>query len=137
MGEAAKWLVQVSWTDLAVGVMAGLAAAGLLAVLIMSFGRSNRDKDSTSQDQPRDQQRLLLFCGDARALADLAVQRHMSDIAFFQRFQSQPCYQVLSPHFSEEFREHLAQPSRQSGRSGLASACRQECERLEQQWRTH
>jgi hypothetical protein len=135
MGEVAKWLVQVSWMDLAVGVMAGLAAAGLLTVLVMSLGRSNRDGDGRSDDVPQEQQRLLLFCGDARALADLAVQRHMSDLAFFQRFQSQPCYQALSPHFSEQFREHLAQPGRQSGRSDLASACRQECERLEREWR--
>ena len=133
MGEIAKWLVQVSWTDLAVGAMAGLAAAALLAVLVMSLTHS--DRDGRSDEVPQEQQRLLLFCGDARVLADLAVQRHMSDAAFSQRFQSQPCCQALSPHFSEQFREYLAQPGQQKNRSGLASACRQECERLERQWR--
>lgn len=79
---------------------------------------------------------MLLFCGDARALADLAIQRHMGDDLFLQRLSAQPCYKVLYVHFSEEFRNQIAGGlDNRKERPALAAACRNEIERLEGQWR--
>lgn len=137
MDEVAQWLLQVSWIDLAVGTVSGLAAAGLLTAMALYLSRrADSDGEGTPGAAVEERRRLLLFCDDVKALADLAIQRHMSDTAFLQRFQAQPCYQFLSPHFAEKFREHLAEPHRHHGRSDLAVACREECERLERQWRS-
>jgi len=134
MGEFAKWLPQISWTDLAVGVAVGSAILGAMIMLVYFLRPRDHDDDNSAlHERERDQRRLL--CEDAKVLADLAIQRHMSDVAFLERFRAQPCYGALFDHFSENFRERLAQPSRQQGRSDLAVACRKECERLEQQWR--
>jgi hypothetical protein len=133
MSDIAKWLLQISWSDLAIGIAAGLAATGLLTFLALRLRRRD-DGDGRPQDQTDEKRRLLLFCGDAKALADLAIQRHMSDLAFVQRFQAQPCYEFLSPHFSETFRQAMAHPGQHRGRSDLADACRRECEQLQQQW---
>jgi len=134
MGEFAKWLPQVSWTDLAAGIAVGLAVLGLLTVLAFSLRpRGHDDGDSKRHDPEQEQRRLL--CGDAKVLADLAIQRHMSDTAFLERFRKQPCYEALYSHFSENFRARLTQPGGHYGRSDLAVACREECERLERQWR--
>ena len=137
MDKVAQWLLQISWSDLAVGTVSGLAAAGLLTALALYLSRhADGDGAGAARATLEERQRLLLSCGDIKALTDLAIQRHMSDTAFLQRFQAQPCYQILSPHFGEKFREHLAEPHRHDGRSDLAVACREECERLERQWRS-
>jgi len=135
MNQVAKLLQQISWTDLTVGTFAGFVAALLLTMLTLHLRRYR----SGRSDQPErggrdDRHQLLLYCGDIKALTDLAVQRHMSNATFLQRFQAQPCYNILSPYFSEDFRERLLQPRRKDGRMDLASACRAECERLERLW---
>jgi hypothetical protein len=135
MDEVAQWLLQISWIDLAVGTLSGLAAAGLLTALALWLSkRAGGDGEGTARTALEERRRLLLFCGDVKALTDLAIQRHMSDNAFLQRFQTQPCFEILSPHFGEKFREHLAEPHRHHGHSDLAVACREECERLERKW---
>ena len=134
MEAVAKWLLQISWTDLAVGAAAGLAAAGLLAIVAVTLRWRTAGGDDIDRRVPDERRRLLLFCGDVKALTDLAIQRHMSDAVFYRRFQEQPSYEILSPHFSERFREHLARIRRPDGHSDLAVACREECERLERQW---
>jgi hypothetical protein len=136
MGEIGKWLSQASWADLAIGIALGLAVLSVLTVLAFSLLPRERAKDDgvASEHQEKEERRRLL-CEDAKVLADLAIQRHMSDAAFLERFRTQPCYDALFSHFSEKFREHLTQPGGQHGRSELAAACRAECERLERQWR--
>lgn len=137
MDDVVQWLLQISWIDLAVGTVAGLAAAGLLTALAFHLSRrAEGDGGGAARATLEERRRLLLFCGDVKALTDLAIQRHMSDTAFLQRLQAQPCYEILSPYFNEKFREHLAEPHRHDGRSDLAAACREECERLERQWRS-
>lgn len=136
MEAVAKWLLQISWIDLAVGTAAGLAAAGLLAIMAFYLRWRAATGGGIERDVPDERQRLLLFCGDVKALTDLAIQRHMSDAVFYRRFQEQPSYEILFPHFSERFREHLVRPRRPDGHSDLAAACREECDRLEQQWMT-
>ena len=138
MDDVVQWLLQISWIDLAVGTVAGLAAVGLLSALAFHLSR-RADSVGGGGAAPathEERRRLLLFCGDAKALTDLAIQRHMSDTPFLQRFQAQPCYEILSPYFDEKFRKHLAEPHRHEGRSDLAVACQEECERLERQWRS-
>ena len=135
MDEIAKSLLRLSGADLAAGAVAAIILLGPLVVLPL-YRRWRRSGDDQSIDLARleGQRRLLLYCGDVKALTDLAIQRHMSDVAFLQRFQAQPCYEILTPHFSAAFREQLAQPRKHDGRADLAAACRAECERLEQLW---
>lgn len=135
MDEIAKWLPQISWTDLAVGM--AFVSAILGALILLAFflrPRGPDDDDAVRRRHLEDEQRRL-FCEDAKVLADLAIQRHMSDVAFLERFRAQPCYGALLSFFSEKFRERLAQPGEHHGHSDLAVACREECERLERQWR--
>jgi hypothetical protein len=134
MDQIAKWLPQISWTDLAVGLAVGAAVLGALVLLAIFLRPRGRDDDAGRRSGEQDEQRRL-FCEDAKVLADLAIQRHMSDVAFLERFRAQPCYGALFSHFSEQFRERLAQPGEHHGHSDLAVACREECERLKQQWR--
>ena len=90
MGEFAKWLPQVSWTDLAVGIAAGLAILGAL-VLLAYFLLPRRREDETGSSREREEkERRRLLCEDAKVLADLAIQRHMSDVAFLARLRAQP-----------------------------------------------
>ena len=120
---------------LAIGVAAAIAAAGLLAVLSWYLRQASDGEDENLDHTAQPERRqLLLSCGDVKALADLAIQRHMSDAAFLQRFQEQPCFGVLLPHFSDEFREQLVQKPKPDRRANLATACRAECERLERLW---
>jgi len=134
MGEFAKWLPRVSWTDLTIGIAVGLAILGALTTLAYYLLPHERGNDDGPRREGEEERRRLL-CGDAKVLADLAIQRHMSDVAFLERFQAQPCYDALYSHFSDTFRERLTQPGKHHGHSDLAAACREECERLEQQWR--
>ncbi|HWU54734.1 MAG TPA: hypothetical protein VN175_04470 [Rhizomicrobium sp.] len=135
MGDVAKLLTQISWTDLALGIAVGLGLVGMLTLLAFCLLPRNRGHDDAGQHAREEEERRRLLCEDAKVLADLAIQRHMSDVAFLERFQAQPCYDALFAHFSEKFRERLTQPGRHLGRSDLAAACREECERLERQWR--
>jgi len=135
MGEIAKWLPQVSWTDLAIGIAAGLAILGALVLLAYFLLPRQRNDETGSSREREEKERRHLLCEDAKVLADLAIQRHMSDVAFLERLRAQPCYDALYSHFSDGFRERLTQPNKHPGRSDMAAACREECERLEQQWR--
>ena len=135
MGGIAKGIAQYSWAGLAAGWVVAIAAAGILAFLILYLRRSQGREDDIIERGIREERRQrLLYCGDVKALADLAIQRHMSDAAFLQHCQNQPCYKALLPHFSDAFRERLAQKFRPDGHADLATACRLECERLEQLW---
>lgn len=130
-----NWLLRLSGADLGYGAAATIAGAVVLVSLTLHFRqRLPRDEDSSDSDAVRQRRQLLLYCGDVKALTDLAVQRHMSDAAFLQRFREQPCYDKLVPHFSDEFRERMNRKLRQDGHADLAAACREECDRLEQQW---
>jgi hypothetical protein len=134
MDQIATALPRIPWTDLAVGLAVGAAVLGALTLLVFFLRPQSRDDDGGWRGREQDEQRRL-FCEDAKVLADLAIQRHMSDVVFLERFRAQPCYDVLFSSFSEKFRERLAQPGAHHGHSDLAVACREECERLERQWR--
>ena len=135
MGEAAKWLLGLSGADLAYGMAAAIAAAVLVIALTLHLRQQrNCDDDRVDSAERKEREQLLLYCGDVKALTDLAIQRHFSDVAFLHRFQAQSCYEILVPHFSGALQERLAQPGRHDGRADLASACREECERLERLW---
>jgi hypothetical protein len=135
MGEIAKWLPQISWTDLVVGIAVGLAILGALMLLAFFLRPHERDDEAGARLERKDAEQRRLLCEDAKVLADLAIQRHMGDVAFLERFRTQACYHALFSYFSEDFRDRLAQPGGHLGRSDLAVACREECERLERQWR--
>ena len=131
-----KWLMRLSGADYAYGIAAAIAAAVLVISVVLHVRQlRNREENSSDGEASRERRQLLLSCGDVKALTDLAVQRHMSDVVFLQRLREQPCYSVLSPHFSEGFRARLTQKLRNDGHADLAAACREECERLEQLWR--
>jgi len=133
--DAFAKLLGVTWSQLGAIAVAAIAAAVLLAALRWYLRRSSSDADeNVDQTAHLERRQLLLSCGDTKALADLAIQRHMSDTVFLQRFQEQPCFGLLLPHFSDEFREHLAQKPKPDRRANLATACRAECERLERLW---
>jgi len=135
MGTIAKWLLGLSGADLAYGAAAAIAAAVLLVALTLHVRQQRtRGQNILDGDASSERKQMLLYCGDIKALTDLAVQRHMSDVTFLQRFQEQPCYTALTPHFSNAFRERLNDKLRQDGHADLAAACREECERLEQLW---
>jgi hypothetical protein len=135
MDVIAKALMHLSWADLAFGAAIIAIAAGLSVLLVVhARNRESDNDDSIERNVMEERRQLLLYCGDAKALADLAVQRHMSDTAFLQHFQQQPGYKILSAHFGDAFRDRLAQKRRHDGRADLATACRAECERLEQLW---
>jgi hypothetical protein len=135
MGEIAKWLPQISWADLMAGIAVGLTVVGALILLAFFLLPRDRDDDAGARLEREEAEQRRLLCEDAKILADLAIQRHMSDAAFLERFRTQPCYDALFSHFSEKFRQRLAQPGGHHRHSDLAIACREECERLEQQWR--
>ena len=138
MGEVVKRLLQTSWADLAIGTAAGFGAAMMLTMLTIYLrGNPSGLAGNAEHDGIDEQKQLLLFCSDVKALTDLAIQRHMSDAAFLHRFRAQPCYEILAPHFSDDFRERLARPRGHDGHADLATACRAECERLEQLWQVH
>jgi len=136
MGVVGNWLLHLSWADFAVGAVSGVAAAGLLVTLTRYLrSRSGGHDDEFARAAVAERQQLLLYCGDVKALADLAIQRHMSDAAFFQRLQDQPGFGMLAPYLSNSFRERLTQNLRHDGHADLAAACHVECERLDQLWR--
>jgi len=135
MDVIAKALLQLSWADLAVGAAVIAAVGGSLAFLVLyARGLRKLDDDAIERSIMEEKRQMLLYCCDAKALADLAIQRHMSDTAFLQHFQQQPCYKLLAPHFSDAFRERLAQKRKNDGHANLATASRAEFERLEQLW---
>jgi len=131
MHGSLQQILQHAWVGWAFGLAMGLAVATPLAFLNHIRCAKGAD-NSITREQLEKQQQIKLLCGDAKALADLAIQRHLSDAVFFQRLQTQPCYAVLSPYLSDEFRRLLAQdPMAEDGRAALANACLQEIERLE------
>lgn len=135
MEAISNWLLRLSGADLAYGTAAAIAGAVVLVSLTLHFRqRWTRYEDNSDSDAVREKRQLLLYCGDVKALTDLAVQRHLSDVAFLQRFREQPCYGKLLPHFSDEFRERMNRKPAHDGHAELAAACREECERLEQLW---
>jgi len=135
MDRVVQWLLQVSWADLLIGTMAGFVAAVLLTMLSLHLRHIRSAAPEKGEHWALDErQQNLLYCGDIKALTDLAIQRHLTDFAFVQRFRAQPCYEILSPHFSKDFRERLARSRKFDGGKDLAAACREECERLERLW---
>jgi hypothetical protein len=132
MGDIARWLQQNLWTGLAAGAAAGFAIAAALTCLAFLLRRPNNIDDEASGLARQERQRLLLLCGDAKALADLAVQRHLPDIAFLEHLRAQPCYAALSPYFSDTFQREITKcPGLQSRSPLLALACRKEIDLLE------
>jgi hypothetical protein len=136
MGDVARWLQQNLWAGLAAGAAAGFAIAAVLTCLAFLLRKPSNIDDGALSLALQERQRVLLLCGDAKALADLAIQRHMGDTLFLQQLRTQSCNVALSSHFSEEFRHQIAQErDDRQGRPTLATAYRKEIERLEQEWR--
>jgi hypothetical protein len=132
MGDIMKWLLPNLWAGLAISTAAGFTIAAIMTYLAHRLRKLNNINDSALRAAMHERQRLLLSCGDAKALADLAIQRHMDDTVFLRRLRAQPCYETLYPHFSEPLRRQIAHelddPDR---RKILAAACREDIERLE------
>src|SRR5258705_5664356 len=136
MEIVANWLHSSAWTGLIMGTAAGVAAAGGLAILVQRFRRNATAPQGLSQHELEARRRLFLFCSDAKVLADLAIQRHMSDEHFIRHLRAQPCYEALSPYLSEGFAQQLLRAAENGeGKSKLAHACRDEIERLQHQFR--
>ena len=134
MGEIAKGILQNLWAALAIGAVAGFAIAALLTHLALRLRKARRSDESALGAALQERQRLLLYCGDAKALADLAIQRHVTDIAFLQHLRMQPCYEALSLYFSESFQREIAECHGVHSRDPLlALACRREIDQLEKQ----
>ncbi len=129
--EALRWLLQNAWVGWIFGAAIGLAVAFPLTFL----DRVRRAKDAgipAIHEHLKKRQEIKLLCGDARALADLAIQRHFSDAAFLRRLRAQPSYTVLSPYLSDRFRQLLTlETLGEDGRGLLATACLEEIEKLE------
>jgi hypothetical protein len=67
-------------------------------------------------------------------LANLAIQRHMSDAEFLAHLRQLPDYQELMAHFSDALKTQMAADKAATGaRPVLASACLKDIERLERQ----
>jgi hypothetical protein len=131
MKEALQWLLQNAWVGWVLGAAIGLAL-GIPLTVFDKIRRATGADDSTIREQLKEQQQIRLLCGDARALAYIAIQRHLSDAVFRRRLQAQPCHAVLWPYFSAEFRGRLLQdPMAEDGPATLANVCLEEIERLE------
>ena len=117
------------------GTAAGFAAAAALAILVHRFRRPATTPNDVSQEELGKRRRMFLFCSDGKVLADLAIQRHMSDEQFIRHLRAQPCYEALSPYFSEAFTQRLMRATENGeGKSRLAQACRDEIEQLQHQF---
>ena len=134
MGEVAKWFTQNLWAGLAYGAAAGFVVAALLTLLMHRSRDSGDEDEGNNAHLTQERQRLLLLCGDAKALADLAIQRYMTNPEFLRRLQTQPCYDALIPHLSEEFLSQTALQTNDARGSTLATLFRREIERLEREW---
>ena len=132
MGDIAKGILQNLWGALAIGAAAGFAIAAVLTYLAFRLRKPKLGDEGALRAGLQERQRLLLLCGDAKALADLAIQRHIADTAFLEHLRAQPCYAALSPYFSEAFHRQIAERSGVQSRSPLmALACRREIDLLE------
>jgi len=136
MENVANWLHSNAWTGPIMGTAAGFVAAAALAIIMQRFRRNATTPQGLSQHELGERRRLFLFCSDAKVLADLAIQRHMSDEHFLRQLRAQPCYEALSPYLSEAFTQKLSRAAENGeGKSKLAHACRDEIERLQHQFR--
>jgi len=131
MGETVQWLYQNMWAGLAASAAIGSIVAAIATVCRNRQALGGATRAPIQQSTP-EWRSLQLACGDAKAMADLAMQRHWDDDNFLRRFRSQPCYEILSPHFSDAFRQILQRPAAHDHRHPtLADTCRKEVERLE------
>ncbi len=136
MGDVGKWFLQNFWAGLAFGGAIGFILAAILTYLAYRLRKLNDIDDSVLRATIHERQRLLLLCGDAKVLADLAIQRHMNDAAFLRRLHEQACYDTLYPHFSETFRQQIAkEPDNLQRGPTAAIACKEEIEQLEKNLR--
>jgi hypothetical protein len=132
MPMVANWLLQNLWVELALGCAVGVALAVPLLNLQHLARQKNKEREEDLQAARERRQRFLLFCADAKVIADLAMQRCMSDLQFLQSFRAQPCFEALYPFFSEEFRALLAQqPGNLANKAFLPATCHAEISRLE------
>jgi hypothetical protein len=131
MGAMVNGLFQNLWIELALGGAAGFAGA-LLFTYWQNRGWKHGKSDDEELRAAYERRQFLLYCADAKVIADLAVQRHMTDANFLQHLRINPCFIALSPFFSEEFRVRLTQePSNEAIKSFLPAAFQQEVTRLE------
>jgi hypothetical protein len=132
MGETTRGILQNLWAASAIGATAGFVIAAVLTYLVFRSRKPKQGDENALRAALQERRRLLLLCGDAKALADLAIQRHISDTTFLEHLRAQPCYAGLSPHFSEAFHRQIAECSGVQSRSPLlALACRREIDQLE------
>jgi hypothetical protein len=132
MDDTVKGILQNLWGASAIGAAAGFAIAAALTYSAFRLRKPKQGDERALGAAPQERRRLLLFCGDVKALADLAIQRHMSDTIFRGRLQALPCYDPLFPYFSESLRQQIAGLPDDQKRGGvLAVSCREEIEQLE------
>ncbi len=127
------WFTHNLWAGLACVAAAGSLVAALSPLLW------DRSRSSAGEGGEGDvailqkRQRFLLFCGDAKALADLAIQRNMINREFLRHLQLQPCYDALVPLLGEHFLSMVALHETDARGSALAMLFRKEIERLERE----
>jgi len=135
MSDIADWLPSSVGIGLIFGSVAGFAAVALAAIFVRRFFIRVTQPEAVTRVELEERRRMLLFCSDAKALADLAVQRHMSNTLFLRHLRSQPCYEALLPYFGESFTNDLLLATENGEeKSKLAQACRDEIERLQHQF---
>jgi hypothetical protein len=131
MGASINGLIQNLWVELALGGATGFAGA-LLFRCWQNRGREYGQRNDQKLRAANERRQFLLYCADAKVIADLAVQRHMTDASFLRHLRTNPCFEALSPFFSKEFRDLLTQePSKEAIKSFLPATFQQEVTRLE------
>jgi len=134
MNELTQWFLQNAWAGLAVGVATSVVIAAIVIFTLYRLLPPSITGNFPSE-QSQEYSRLILFCGDAKALADISIQRCIGNSDFLRRFHAQPSYAALLPYFSPDFQRQMAQEQDDhDGRPILAMACQAEIERLEQEF---
>jgi hypothetical protein len=134
MGVTADLLTWNFWAGLALGFAIGLAGAWLFALLNRAQAQQNDERAMDERRTMEERKQFLLFCGDGKAVADLAIQRNMMNEEFLRRLKTLPCHAVLAPHLSEEFAALSNGHIHDDRGPTLAVAFRRDVERLEREW---
>ena len=135
MSDVAHWVLHHLGAVFAASAAICLALAGLLVVWVFRTTSPPHRHDTASRDLAEKLRRLKLQSGDVKALANLAIQRHMDNKTFLHHLNGQRSCRELLQYFNMDLQQKLAhEPADQSSKSMLAAACLNEIERLEREF---